>query len=145
MNVINEVKVLSPEQESVKNLAITKIEKLDELKSQRKAAREMLTSQLLQNVEYANVQKEVKHAKLKLSVALARANDNPEVANLQKKLDDLNRQYKELRSEISDYLVTYQQMTGQLSFLHPNGTEIHIEQSAKPKIVQVQPRTYKRK
>lgn len=121
--------------DSIKNLAIAKIDTLNEIKEKRKAKREMLTDSLREDETYAELEAAAKDYKKRLDAQKAVLMTNPTLAGLEADIKELNREYNETKNDVGDYLVMYADKTGQLSFLHPNGDEIKIQRSAKAKII----------
>lgn len=121
--------------DAVKNLAEVKLDKAEDIKVRRKAAREMLNDTLRADEEYAGVEQATKENEKRLKEIRTRLAGNPEVANLEADIKEMNRQYNEARRDASDYLIMWADKTGQLSFLHTNGNEIKIDRTARAKVV----------
>lgn len=133
--IVHEIQVQNPEVTAIKNLAMTKIEALKKVREDRKNAREMLQSALEANADYTAAKTAWTEAQRKHKEAKARAMENPEVYKANDKIKDLTKQYNELKTDVGDYLVTYADKTGQLSFITPDGNEVLIARSAKATIV----------
>lgn len=136
-NTVIEVKVLTPEQESVKNLAIAKMARLEALKRERRNMKDKLKFVMEQDGEYKKVFESTDESKKKLKVVKARLDEKPEIFNLKESIKELNREYNEVKQDVSDYLVMFEKMTGQLSFINPEGKQVEIHRSATPVIVKV--------
>ena len=127
--------VVAPEIESVKNLAIAKMEAMQKIRYERRTAREMYTDALENSTDYQNAKKKADEAKKELLAAKQRRMQDPTVSQADKKVKDLTREYNEAKEDVSAYLVLFEQKSGQLSFLAPDGNEVRIQRSAKAKVV----------
>ncbi len=133
--IVNEIQIPNHEIESVKNLAMAKIEALKKVREERKTAREVLQDALEANQDYTSAKTAWTDAQRKHKEAKARAMENPQVYKANDKIKELTKQYNELKTDVGDYLVTYADKTGQLSFITPDGNEVLIARSAKATIV----------
>lgn len=135
--IINQIQAFSPEQEATKNLVIAKMEQLEAIRFRRRNEKERLEMAMMQDEEYKKLMSTSKQDKLKLKVAKERLLNNPEIYEMKDNIKEMNREYNEVKQDISDYLVTFEQSTGQLSFMHPEGDKVEIIRMAKPKIIKV--------
>ena len=126
---------LAPEIQSIKNLAVAKIDNLNKLKEERKEKREKLNEMLRSDETYTATENAARDRKKALDEIKARLMTDPELAALEADIKELNSEINEHKKDVGDYLVMYADKTGQLSFLHPDGNEIKIERTAKPKVI----------
>lgn len=133
--IVNEIQIPNPEIEAVKNLAMAKMEALKKVRNDRKTAREVLQDALEANPDYTSAKTAWTEAQRKHKEAKARAMENPQVYKANDKIKELTKEYNELKTDVGEYLVTYADKTGQLSFLTPAGDEVMIARSAKATVV----------
>lgn len=126
---------ITPEIAAVRDLATTKMARLKAIKEEKRVAREMLHDLLDGDVEYHNTTKEVEEAQKKRKVAKTRIMQDPKAYEANKKIKELTQEYNETKDDIGEYLVTYAEKTGQLSFLMPDGQEVLIHRSARPVVI----------
>lgn len=135
--IVNEIKMLSPEQESTKQLILAKMQSLEQIKVARKKLKEKLEGFLMESNEYKVTLQKTNIEKEKLKLAKEKLAQRPEIFDLKEEIKALNEKYNETKKDISDYLIVFQTSTGQLSFVDPTGNKVEIVRSATPKIVKV--------
>lgn len=126
---------MAPEIQSIKDLAVAKIDAVAKLKEERKEKRERLNEMLRSDEVYTETENAAKDRKKALDEIKARLMTDPELARLEADIKELNSEITIHNKDIGDYLVMYADKTGQLSFLHPSGDKINIERTAKPKVI----------
>jgi hypothetical protein len=121
--------------QAIKNLCEAKIDTMETVKGNRRTAREILIEQLRADEEYASIEASLKDDEKRLKEVRARLATNPAIAELEASIKEFNRIYNQARKDAGEYLVLYADKTGQLSFLHSNGSQVKIERNAKARIV----------
>jgi len=133
--IVNEIHVESNVVVSAESMAVKNMEKLQQIRQDRKNAREMLTKLYLDDQGYVKNEAAAKKAKSDFQATIAVIGKQKPVYDLKEKIKALNKEYNETKRAISDYLILYQTKSGQLSFIKPDGDTVKIETSAKGVII----------
>lgn len=141
-NIVAQQMTISPEAQSMKNIAIQEMALLDQLKAERKKAREALLDSLSSDEDYNEKEFQAKQAKKSADTMKKELMQDSHNYDLKLKIEALNERIKEARTKISDYLVAYENKSGQLSFLDNGGNKVIIAMTAKPKIVKIDTRNH---
>jgi septal ring factor EnvC (AmiA/AmiB activator) len=128
-----------PDVISIKNLAEKKIDTFEATKFTLKEKRRELRETLRAEDEFAQLEKNIKEAQKKLKEVKNRLMQDPELIKLEAEIKELAKENKAAKADVSDYLVMYADMTGQLSFLHGNGDMIMIKKQAKIALIKKKP------
>lgn len=133
--IVNEIHVESDVVASAESMAVKNMEKLEQIRQDRKNAREMLAKLYLDDPGYVKNEAAAKKAKSDFQATVAVIGKQKPVYDLKEKIKELNRAYNETKRAISDYLILYQTKSGQLSFIKPDGDTVRIETTAKGVVI----------
>lgn len=119
------------------NLVRVKLEKIEELKANKKEYREMINNLLENDEEYSERNEKKKDLQREVKEAKNRILGSQEAADIIAKMDDTTADIKDLEESISNHLMVYHQKTGRTTFDDIDGNERTVVYKYKVKPAQL--------